>query len=176
MELVQPSEEYKASFIDAVGEFRAESQSNPSTESFRRLSLEKLENDFRSYVDEQIGFAAGQNLPPGYVPSSSFWLVDEGAYIGTVNIRHRMTEHLMAVGGHIGYAIRASMRGKGYGNKILELAIPEAKKLGIDRVLVTCDVTNLASRKIIEKNRGILENQVRNPETGIDKLRFWISV
>ncbi len=87
-----------------------------------------------------------------------------------------MTEHLMAVGGHIGYAIRASMRGKGYGNKILELAIPEAKKLGIDRVLVTCDVTNLASRKIIEKNRGILENQVRNPETGIDKLRFWISV
>ena len=99
-----------------------------------------------------------------------------GEFIGRVSIRHALTEHLLAVGGLIGYDIRPSKRGQGYGNKILELALPKAKELGISRVLITCDVTNAASRKIIEKNGGILENQVPNPETGVDKLRYWVDV
>ena len=78
--------------------------------------------------------------------------------------------------GHIGYDIRPSKRKQGYGSKILELALPKAKELDIERVLLTCDETNTGSRRIIEKNGGVLENQVKNPETGVDKLRFWIDV
>ena len=64
------------------------------------------------------------------------------------------------------------MRNKGYGTKILELALDEAKKLGIEKALLTCEDDNINSAKVIEKNGGVLENKV----TGDRKLkrRYWI--
>jgi len=82
----------------------------------------------------------------------------------------------LEVGGHIGYDIRPSKRKQGYGNKILELALPKTKELGIHKALLTCDEPNTGSQKIIERNGGVLENVVDNPETGIRKMRFWITI
>lgn len=176
MKLVQPSTEYKDSFVQAVKEFKADSQNSWRAVKYKDLSVEELERDFGTFVDRELSRSKGENLPEGHVPSTDFWLVDNDEFVGRISIRHQLTPFLLTVGGHIGYDIRPSKREKGYGNKILELALPEAKKLGIDRALLTCDVTNIASRKIIEKNGGVLENQVPNPETGIDKLRFWIDI
>ncbi len=175
MKLVPPSPEFKESFIGAVKELQSET-STMTTRRYRELSTPELEADFESFVGKERSHAQGKNQPEGYVPQSEFWLVDGGEYIGHVGIRHELNQHLKTIGGHVGYSIRPGKRGKGYGNKILELALPKAKELGIDRVLLTCDATNVVSRKIIEKNGGVLENQVPNPETGIDKLRFWIDV
>jgi len=175
MELTSPSTKFKDSFIEAVKELQGET-GTMTTRRYRELSIPELEVDFESFVQKECSHAEGKNQPEGYVSQSEFWLVDDGEYIGHVGIRHELTEHLKAIGGHIGYSIRPSRRGKGYGNKILELALPKAKELGIDRVLLTCDATNVASRKVIVKNGGVLENQVPNPETGIDKLRFWIDI
>ncbi|HWO07164.1 MAG TPA: GNAT family N-acetyltransferase [Candidatus Paceibacterota bacterium] len=141
-----------------------------------QISIAELERDFSAYVERKISQSRGENLPEGYVPATEFWLVDGDEYIGSVNIRHRLTEYLRTLGGHIGYDIRPSKRGRGYGTKILELALPKARELGIERVLVTCDATNVASRKIIEKNGGVLKNSVPNPAAGVEKLRFWIAV
>ena len=80
------------------------------------------------------------------------------------------------MGGHIGYAVVPRERRKGYGTEMLRLGLEKAKKLGIKKALVTSDETNIGSKKIIEKNGGVLENQVPNPETGIDKFRYWIEV
>jgi len=66
-------------------------------------------------------------------------------------------------------------RRQGYGSKILAHALPKAKEIGITKILLTHDVTNVGSRKIIEQGGGVLENQVPNPETEVDKLCFWIS-
>lgn len=174
MELILPSVEYKDSYLAAVKEFQADTSNERRLEQYRKLSVSELDSDFESYVEELLSHARGENLPEGWVPDSVFWLVDDGKFIGRLSIRHRLTEQLEKFGGHIGYDIRPSERIKGYGSKILELALLKAKELGIMRVLLTCDATNTASRKIIEKNGGILENQIPNPETGIDKLRFWI--
>jgi predicted acetyltransferase len=175
MELVAPSVQYKNSFTEAVKELKGE-QENMTNKRYRELSIPELEANFEAFVEEERGHARGEYQPEGYVPQSEFWLVDGEEYIGHVGIRHELNEHLKTVGGHIGYTIVPSKRGLGYGNKILELALPKAKELGIDRVLLTCDVTNTASRKIIEKNGGVLENQIPNPETGVDKLRYWIDI
>ncbi len=110
------------------------------------------------------------------MPFSTFWLVDDGRFIGQANIRHRLNDHLMQIGGHIGYDIRPSMRGKGYGNAILGLSLGKAKELGIERALLTCDERNVASKKIIEKNGGVFESRGPNPEMGHDVLRFWIDI
>lgn len=157
-------------------EYQGSDSPDMRNEKYRHLSIEKLENDFGSFVERELSFARGENLPNGFVPDTTYWLIDDGEFIGRVNVRHKLTEHLERVGGHIGYDIRPSKRRQGYGSEILKLALPKAKELGIQRVLLTCDVTNEASRKIIEKAGGILENQVPNPETGVDKLRFWVDM
>lgn len=174
MELVLPSLEYKDSFIEAVKEFQADTEY--SHKHYDTFSISELEAHFASFVEVEISQAKGENLPQGFVPQTNYWLIDGGDFIGEVRIRHRLNEHLEKVGGHIGYDIRPSRRKKGYGNKILELAVPKVKEHGILRALLTCDITNTASRKIIEKNGGVLENQVNNPETGINKLRYWIDI
>ena len=60
----------------------------------------------------------------------------------------------------IGYGILPSERKKGYGKLILKLSLEECKKLGINKVLVTCVDSNIGSKKIIEANGGILENKI----------------
>lgn len=174
MQLVLPSVAYKSSYIEAVKEFQADHSFPLMERTYDKLSISELEDNFEDYVEKKKSESRGENLPEGYIPATTYWLVDGGEYIGNIGIRHWLTEKLEKWGGHIGYSIRPSKRGQGYGNKILELALPKAKELGINRLLITCDATNTASQKIIEKNGGVLENQVPNPETGVDKLRFWI--
>lgn len=82
----------------------------------------------------------------------------------------------MKIGGHIGYDIRPSQRKKGYGKAILRLVLPLAKELGINKVLITCDVTNIASKKIIKANGGDLEDTIPDSNGLPDKHRFWISI
>ncbi len=116
------------------------------------------------------------NLPPGYVAQTTYWLIDTNEFIGRVSIRHMLTDYLLQEGGHIGYDIRPSKRKLGYGKKILALSLPKAKELGIKKILVTCNETNLGSKKIIEANGGILENRLHLHPGKPAKLRYWITV
>jgi len=121
------------------------------------------------------GFARGVGLQPGYVPESVFWLVDGGKYIGCISIRHRFTPLLRREMGHVGYEVRHSERRKGYGKLMLRLALGEAKKIGLKKLLVTCDTKNTGSRKIIEVNGGEFAGKVKSVEKGY-KFRYWIGL
>jgi len=170
MELVRPSAKYKRSFLEALPEYDVK---DPS-QRYARLDGEAM-GDFDHFVREETEKSEGKHLPEGFVPETVWWLVDQGEYIGRVSIRHELTPYLLKVGGHIGYDIRPSKRGQGYGSMILQLALPKAKELGIDKVLVTCDETNKPSRKIIEKAGGVLEDK-QPTESGVAKLRYWIAL
>ena len=169
MELIRPSATYKDSYLAAMKEFRAEGKKMDT-------DIDGPDDKFAMFVEHLNGRAEGKYLKLGYVPESVFWLVEDDTFIGQTRIRHTLNEHLLQLGGHIGYSIRPSVRKKGNGTQILKLALKKAKELGIERALLTCDETNIASRRIIEKNGGALENTMLNPETGIDKLRFWIDL
>lgn len=93
------------------------------------------------------------------VPSSTFWLVDDGVVVAVTNIRHFLNEKLKKIGGHIGYYVNPLFWENGFGTKILELALGESRNLGMDKVLLTCSDENLASAKIIEKNGGVLSSK-----------------
>ena len=80
----------------------------------------------------------------------------------------------MNFGGHIGYWVRPSERGRGYGKLMLRLALPKARRLGIHNALVTCDLGNTASRKVIEANGGVFKNQVKIRSHKSPILRFRI--
>jgi len=173
LQLVLPSIEYEKSFREAAEEFRnAEKKMGVENSLVRRLNESA---DFTAFVEKLREEAEGKSLPEGYVPHTVFWLVYGKELIGWLNIRHRLNDHLLEVGGHIGYTIRPSERRKGYGTKILALALSEAKKLGIKRVRITCNDDNIGSRKIIEKNGGIFDGMAATPE-GIVIRRYWIAL
>ena len=110
--------------------------------------------------------------PAGWVTGTYLWMVDDTAdgaeVVGRISLRHALTPWLLEVGGHIGYAVRPSARRRGHATRALALMLPVAAARGLDPVLVTCDEDNVASRKVIEANGGVLED-VRNT-----KMRFWI--
>jgi predicted acetyltransferase len=110
------------------------------------------------------------------VPFSVFWLVEGDEFIGEASIRHELTAHLLKEGGHVGYGIRPSRQRQGYGRLILALALEECRRLGIERVLVTCLQDNVASARVIEANGGELENVIDDPAGRGPLRRYWISL
>jgi predicted acetyltransferase len=168
-ELVRPGPRYRDSFFEASREFGPD-------EDTLVYEREHAVRDFDGFVKAVEGWSRGEQLPRGWVASTTLWLVDDDDYIGSVNIRHDLTDWLLRFGGHIGYAIRPSRRRQGYGRTICRLALIEARNIGLDRVLITCDADNVGSRKIIEANGGVLENEVFQPENDAPKRRYWIDV
>lgn len=167
VELVSPSTKYKDSYLEAVKEMRADGR-------VIIFDFDLAEEDFAAYVRQLNDWSLGLSQPEGFVPETVYWLVEGDYYIGRASVRHYLNQHLLEIGGHIAYDVRPSERNKGYGKRVLGLVLPKAKKMGLDRVLVTCDVTNIPSRKVIEANGGILENEVGAGEGLPNKLRFWI--
>lgn len=168
--LVTPSLQYEQTYREALAEFQSEYRT-----AGRHLDLDGAES-FDEFISRLRGYKEGQNLPNGFVRETVFWFIDEGEFIGRVSIRHELTEHLREIGGHIGYEIRPSKRRQGYGTLILSLALNEARSLGLKRALITCDETNVGSRKIIEANGGVLEDSAPQGNGKPHKLRFWVEL
>lgn len=168
IELVKPSQKFLASYLETLKEAE---MFDPTYSQCFCYTRSDIFTDFNNYEK-------GINLPENYVPASYFWLVRGNDFIGEISIRHRLTPALEKYGGHIGYKIRYSEWNKGYGTKMLILALIEAKKMGLDRVLITCHSNNYASKRVIEKNGGILNSKIYNIIEGrmIFTLRYWIDL
>lgn len=96
-------------------------------------------------------------LPSDYVPMTTYWLRRNGYPVGISKLRHRLNEALLNRGGHIGFCIRPSERRKGMAKEILSQTLRSAHRMGIEKVLLTCDIENEPSWKTIEKCGGRLE-------------------
>lgn len=103
------------------------------------------------------------------VPSTVLWYVSDEHYLGTLVIRHKLTPQLAEAGGHIGYHVVAPWRRQGHGTRMLAAGLVECRRSGLDRVLLTCDPDNAASRRVIIANGG----QPAGNTVGED--RFWIT-
>lgn len=168
-EISEPSIKIKDSFLKALEEYHQEG---------RNLDQDRneIENNFSALIQQFKDESLGLNLKPGRVPETTYWIVDEDGYVGRISIRHFLNDHLLQVGGHIGYDVRPSKRGNGYGSIALRKILPKARELGLDKVLLTCDSTNIAAKKIIETNGGLLENEISGEDGKPAKLRYWIKM
>lgn len=169
--LTVPSVEYRDSFLDALAEYQAEG-------SYSELDLDELKRDFPSYVQGLLDKARESRRGPNTVPEIVLWLVTDREYIGKVIIKHQLKENLLRWGGNIGFDIRPSRRRRGYGKLILRLALPEASKLGLERVLIMCRPGNTGSLRIIESNGGVFEgeSEIERPEGMVRMRRYWIDL
>ena len=172
VKLIKLTKKYEKQLGEMIDEWRADQELNHTNHSPYVI----FKNDYRDF-DFYLKDLETKTPTDKKVPDSVFFLLDieRDRLLGAVNIRHYLNDSLLFSGGHIGDGIRPSERGKGYGTEIIRLALIECKKLGISKVLMTCDKDNIASAKTIIKNGGVLESEFIN-EDGETEQRYWITL
>ncbi len=167
IKLIVPSEEYLPSYREAYNEYL---ENGVSTYSFTNALACNVFEKFDRYRQ-------GRDLPPDRVGEDKYWLVDDEKtyFIGEIAIRHRLNDALLERGGHIGYGVRFSEWNRGYGTRMLSMALEKAKERQLSRVLITCNDDNLASARVIEKNGFVLENRTVVIRDGqrLPTRRYW---
>ena len=148
LKLVKPSKKYIKSFLKVIDDYKkddnhfARGEINPLIQAIEEDTVDE-------YLQKLSDYEKGKNMKPGYVPGTTFWLMDGDEWIGAFCIRHALTPLLEEWGGHIAANISPKHRGE-YSSFIgIKMCLAKANKLGLDRVLMTCDVNNMASYRAI---------------------------
>lgn len=169
--LTLPHPRFHASFLGFAAELAAEGRAGDRSMIGQDIAewtgAWELPEGFASYVAAVR--AQADVAEPGFVTHTTWWWVEGAEVLGRIDLRHDLTEHLREVGGHVGYDVRPSVRRRGHATAMLAAVLPEAARRGTARVLVTCDHDNVASRRTIERNGGVLEDR-----RGA-KLRYWVT-
>lgn len=169
--LVRPAIDYKDSFLTALAEYHEEGR-------YLYQDIPHLKEDFPTFL-EALRAERGYPHQPYQdwvepVPETILWLVKDDEYLGSVDIRHRLNWHLEKWGGHLHFIVRPSLRGKGFGKKILLKALPFANYLGIERALITVDPANDSARRVVESCGGVFEDETPETEQFPARRRYWI--
>ena len=85
-----------------------------------------------------------------------FFFMDGERLLGAISIRLYAE---IGLEGHCGYGIRPTERRKGYAAKMLSMALPMMRGLGICPVVITCAKDNTGSAKTILHNGGVLQGE-----------------
>lgn len=176
LKLVRPSRKYVDAFIKAMDDYKADEN------HYGRGGIDPLiqaieENKVDEYLKKLSDGEKGIGLKEGRVPGTRLWLLDGNEFVGSFEIRHSLTPKLEKIGGHIAANIAPKYRGK-YSSFIgIKLCLVEANKLGLDRVLMTCDVNNSASyRGILGLMKLYGGEQITDSEIdGVKSHRVWVN-
>lgn len=162
MELRRPTLADKEAVLNLMREFEETGSAHDggfwTTENF----------DYDEWLAGNADTEMGFNIPEGWVPAVQFVGFEGDRAVGFLNLRLRLNDYLREKGGHIGYSVRPSERGKGYAKEMLKQGVSAAISKNIRKILVTCSVDNPASRAVIVANGGVLEDTREGTE------RYWI--
>lgn len=169
--LVKPALEYKDSYLESIAEFHAEGR-------YKFLDEHEISENFEQFIGELNDGKRHLHKPYADwvepVPETVLWMVKDDKYIGSFNIRHRLNWHLEKWGGHINFVIRPSMRGKGFGKKILQKGMPIANYLGIERALITIAPDNELICRIVEFLGAEFQDEIPATQQFPARKRYWL--
>jgi len=172
-ELIEPTVDLRDSWMESSDEWGSASQDGAGLhEATDDVSTA---DGFAAWV-ERLRLQSDESfeIAPDRVHATYWWIVEDGNYLGAITLRHALTDRLLEGGGHIGYGVRPSARGRGLAAWALGQVAEIARARGMDRVLITCDEDNKASAKTIERNGGVLED-IRQTWLGTTR-RYWIAL
>ncbi|SDB83675.1 Predicted acetyltransferase [Raineyella antarctica] len=169
--LVEPDIRFHASFLELVEEWGEGLMHGFSLEPEDDVSTP---DGFATWVRTLL---AEETVPrkPSFVTSTTRWIVEDDAVLGSVQLRHELNEFLAAVGGHVGYGVRPSARRRGLARFAMAGILDIARERGLGRVMVSCDVDNIGSRRTIEGAGGVFQDVVPGL-AGRPYRRYWIDL
>jgi len=169
--LVKPNVEHKTSYLEALKEFQDEGR-------YTFLNIKEVEENFEDFIQKVNGGKKHLHKPYADwvepVPETVLWLIKDDEFIGTFNIRHRLNWHLEKWGGHINFIIRPSMRGKGFGKKILQKGMPFVCYLGIERALITLAPDDELGQHVVEFCGGVFDDETPETDQFPARKRYWL--
>ncbi len=153
LRLARPAAKDKRAFEEMMAEWSAYGgRINPGVlREYLKPALAKQYAPWLDWIDRDR--AMNQDL---------YFLWEEEALLGAISIRYRCA----GIDGHTGFGIRPSARGKGYGTRMLALALPVLKGYGHNPVVVSCEKGNLGSVKVIQNNGGRWVEEALEEDTG----------
>ena len=183
MDLVWPAPRYLSGYADALR--RGWSPDNLRAQTALD-ELERIEKNRDDFVQQQVDREAKgppitlpDNSTVPRLPGYSLWMWD-GEFCGSIGFRWKpgttdLPAHCL---GHVGYSVVAWKRRRGYATQALRLLLPYARAEGLAYVELTTDADNVASRRVIEANGGILIERFHKPAGygGAESLRFRIAL
>jgi len=154
--LIYPNKEHEAAAMEFAAEF---AEKNVKLSGSGGLFGFKSYDEWFEKIDDDI---KGRKVSEGRASSATFFCVrkSDGMIVGITNIRHTMNDFMLREGGHISFSIRPSQQARGYGDALLKLSLEYARSIGMGSVMVNCDANNPYARKIIEKNGGVLRDEI----------------
>jgi predicted acetyltransferase len=173
IDLIYPCVEFKESFLKALNEFETQSEKLAWIYLGDNEPLDTPSRNFQAYIDKLN--SAQKTALPNFVRNKVWWAIVEGEVVGRISLRLELNDFLKKAGGHIGYIVRSNYRGLGIATKMLETVLKDESSIEIGKLLLTCDVSNIASEKTIVKNGGVYEGVVELCGRE-DKKRFWINM
>ncbi len=165
----------EAAFVQGYKEYCREFYENKII-CFKPTNPERIDE---GWFERTVGWYAAKErgLVPGLPVSFHYWAVDGEKFIGEFQLRTELPDEVMTVVGSVGYSVRVTEWGKGYGTEILRQGLEIAKARGMDKVLLTISDNNAVSAHLCEKFGGVLMDKIvaRNEAEGEHIMRrYWI--
>lgn len=133
-------------------------------------------NDYDKWLSQMENRKNNINLPKGYVKENFYLCYERNKLVGVFSLKFELTDYLFNYGGHIGYAVRPSLRNQGFATIILKEGLKIAKQYEFNKLLLVVDDDNLPSIKVVLKNNGIYENSLYDNEEKANVNRYWINL
>jgi len=173
IKLIEPTIEYEKDIWD----FRQEILDSDDKDKFAGCGTLEICSSAKEWIENCKLISNKDTCPISKVPSNVYIAVriNDNKIVGIIDLRHHIDHPILSSwGGHIGYYVRPNERKKSYGKEMLRLNLINAQKLGIKKVLITCNQNNIASEKTIISNGGIFETLITVGEELMK--RYWITL
>lgn len=160
LRLLKPTKDFEKKVLDMIQEFY-----DDNTTFYWSWWLKKFVDNYTWWLEYLRQNEREDSVSEWYVPGVQYILVHEpnNSVIWFINARFRLNDTLLQHWWHIWYSIRPSERKKHYATAQLFKILENYKDLWVEKVLLTCDKSNIWSAKTIQNCGWILENEIIDP-------------
>ncbi len=149
IKLTVPSYDLKDEIIEFKDEFMDHNENSiPGSEL-----LDKI-NNFEEWMEYISKNSSQDTVSEDWVVTDIYLAINNESVVGIISLRHELNDFLKDFG-HVGYSVRPSCRCNGFAKLMLKKVLVKAKELNMQKLQLSAQKNNIASRKIIEENNGV---------------------